>query len=505
MSLDTRGSCPDTLALRRASNLPRDLRLHPVKGVWPKLAGALDSRDRAIDRGYPPEQVGIFAEEVCLGGARRFLVDTYAGFALSVAPRPEDLHGSKCLPARHFYEVLLQDRPCWLYFDLEFSKTANPSADPEAVTTVFYSELSRFCREVLDVVVEMSSVVEVDASTQAKFSKHIIMKGIFAFANNAQVGMVVAEFVAYLVSQRAIPGSESGHLFFNSGKGPAVSNCGAEDRKHVLVDKSVYSRNRCFRLPFSTKFGEQRPFLFCRASTVGESPAMLLLRSYAGFLPAGTRIFRNAFVPPDLRHEAHGTRPLKLVATGQLEGHERLTERHGLLLFLLSAWDAVRREHDRAAGPAVESARVQSCCTVGSPGTDFLVVGLAGNRFCCCKGGSHLSNGIYLVVDPRQRTFVQKCHDDDCRPFRSREHQVPAGLIDAYSQRAMAVAPPHDCTALGGGKRRLQVTPTRAMARPRVVRAVFRQPECSDTELDTRVDSEEVLDAESEEVEDAVV
>lgn len=31
---------------------------------------------------------------------------------------------------RHWYEVIRSDRPCHLYFDLEYSKTANPGLDP---------------------------------------------------------------------------------------------------------------------------------------------------------------------------------------------------------------------------------------------------------------------------------------------------------------------------------------------------------------------------------------
>lgn len=34
-------------------------------------------------------------------------------------------------------QVILENRPCWLYFDLEFSKEANPSLDPTVVMEAF--------------------------------------------------------------------------------------------------------------------------------------------------------------------------------------------------------------------------------------------------------------------------------------------------------------------------------------------------------------------------------
>merc|ERR1711971_92604 len=55
------------------------------------------------------------------------------------------------------------------------------------------------------------------------------------------------------------------------------------------------------------------------------------------------------------------------------------------------------------------------------------------NRFCFCKGSSHKSNSIYIVINPRRCVFYQKCHDIDCRGFRSEKIPIPKDLLAKYS------------------------------------------------------------------------
>ena len=40
----------------------------------------------------------------------------------------------------------------------------------------------------------------------------------------------------------------------------------------------------------------------------------------------------------------------------------------------------------------------------------------------------HKSNGILLIIDSRQRRFWQKCHDPDCRSYRSVTFNLPPAL-----------------------------------------------------------------------------
>ena len=109
--------------VRRAGGLATLRLLHP-----PGLR-EFSRQDRAIEclqalevsGQYASAEIGLFSREVNATGARTFIVDTHAGFALKHCPP----HKSDMLPDS-FYEVILEGRPCWLYFDLEFSRVANP-------------------------------------------------------------------------------------------------------------------------------------------------------------------------------------------------------------------------------------------------------------------------------------------------------------------------------------------------------------------------------------------
>ena len=50
----------------------------------------------------------------------------------------------------HLYELLLNGMLCWLYFDIEYSREANPDLELEVVMAAFHKILESFARETLD-------------------------------------------------------------------------------------------------------------------------------------------------------------------------------------------------------------------------------------------------------------------------------------------------------------------------------------------------------------------
>ena len=91
----------------------------------------------------------------------------------------------------------------------------------------------------------------------------------------------------------------------------------------------------------------------------------------------------------------------------------------------------------------------------------FLTLVLPFNKFCMCKGTSHVSNSVYLVVAVGEGLFVQKCFDDKCRHFRSCAFNVPGELLtearEQMGQRIEGMKTPMEGgsgTARGSGERR---------------------------------------------------
>jgi len=387
---------------------------------------------------YDDRQVGLFARDISKTGAKSFFVHTFAGLAIE-----SPLRSAQAIP-QHIYELFLDGKPCWLYFDLEFNRIANPSCNPEEVAKEFYMALDRFFLHTLGSPHDAESVVELDSTVSEKFSKHVLVKRLqngqpLAFGCNAHAGVLVEDFIAYLkaeVENDTYPSAKK--LFFNNGE-----SAGDESKRtESLIDACVYSRNRCFRILFSSKFEKNRPLVLSRGKMFSSPPPLQLLDSFASFVPAGTALFSHPNVPLPIERERtrpkprHGkdTRPEEGAAhsEGTRGNFVRVTVQQdspycNLFEFLVGYWDQTRSEKE--SGGPTNKTRVQSSVLLGSG--RYLCVTLQHNRFCFCKGASHKANSIYFVVDLFRRVYYQKCHDVvDCgRDFRSEENGMPGHLL----------------------------------------------------------------------------
>lgn len=56
-------------------------------------------------------------------------------------------------------------------------------------------------------------------------------------------------------------------------------------------------------------------------------------------------------------------------------------------------------------------------------------VQIGGCRYCFNISREHRGNHIYWVVDLSNRVAYQKCHDPDCRGFRSNDYPLPPFVV----------------------------------------------------------------------------
>ena len=321
----------------------------------------------------------------------RFLIDTFANFVREHSPQhwPHDAE-----PFGHFYEVILETRPCWLYFDLEYSLEANPGLEPTLVMDCFWQTFSSFSSEVLGFELDLTRVIELESSTERKFSRHVIVKCLGgttkALANNAQAGLLVNQLVRYADAHR-----DMAQLLFVQ----APRKCHEVEREVCVIDESVYSRNRSFRLLFQSKCGKERRLDLEPSSTkrfwaCRPLPCVAMLDTMASFVPQGTELYEHQLLPVD-----HAPRP-RLSKVSVIRNGLKADP---LLEYLMQFWDNVREANEpKASHPATVA---QSCAQINEL---KLAVTLGNNRFCFCKGSSHRSNHIYLVVDVLQASFYQK-------------------------------------------------------------------------------------------------
>ena len=229
----------------------------------------------------------VFAQELNSSGARQFVVwhwPVFAQWYLAKHFRSE---------ACHYYEVIREHEACRLYLDLEYQTAANPDLDGPGLVTTVLDAISAKLLVDHGVQTSTSDFLQLDSCTPAKFSRHVVLQSPL-FKDAAHVKRFVLDLVASLstsssnssqtqsTQETAGSCSDDGCSGFaalsiecptqhftqysqaESGSqssrpqtdGPLWVESDRPGQRVNFVDVSVYSRNRCFRMVHSSKFGK---------------------------------------------------------------------------------------------------------------------------------------------------------------------------------------------------------------------------------------------------------
>ncbi|OXB76762.1 UNVERIFIED_CONTAM: hypothetical protein H355_016243, partial [Colinus virginianus] len=195
----------------------------------------------------------------------------------------------------HCYEVIPEKDACKLYFDLEFHKAANPGADGKDMVAKLIELVSQKLKELYDVNCSASDVLNLDSSTDEKFSRHLIFLPCkTVFKDNIHVGHFVRTILQPAIrlmesnmtaggvghtSQSSAPTVEVDGSLRNLTAVKDASTAGQanetetshhgessdfsflivnnkEGGKQLFVDLGVYTKNRNFRMYKSSKAGK---------------------------------------------------------------------------------------------------------------------------------------------------------------------------------------------------------------------------------------------------------
>jgi len=144
------------------------------------------------------------------------------------------------LPAnqRHYYEIIRENVPCRLYFDLEFEINENPDLDGDEMTRDLVKVLIKHLKLRYELVIDETNVLELGSSSSKKFSRHLVihLPSNAIFRNTSHVGSFVSDML-----------QSHDKLFWVKS---------SRDEKVRFVDESVYSRNRAFRMFLCSKRGK---------------------------------------------------------------------------------------------------------------------------------------------------------------------------------------------------------------------------------------------------------
>lgn len=423
----------------------------------------------------------IFSVETSSTGKRRYIVGNLGRFIQH--------YWRECDPmSRHYYELIPEGTPCRLYFDLEYSKEANQQitlAESESLITDFIDELCIEILQAYNIQMNRSCVVDLDASTSIKFSRHLMIHfpNGELFEDAFSTGLFVKRFIGRLADELStgVLGERrvtlAKYLFVNkqTPKNDTTSSNGFDNKNMTcFVDLGVYTRNRLFRLMGSFKYGKSLSSAlriadtneFCfpdgfdnskfystnhipiddaqvnSASTETKKSRDEEHESFCAALnwQAHSRALALTLVVPTyasktvsiLMEEANGNgsiKPSVKVASGSARHNQSSRIDNGespipkLDKFIL---------HLATRGGIQGKIRAWSI-----EGLHFISYQMLDNRYCENIGRVHKSNNIIWNVDLACKTFWQTCYDTECRAsnFRGNIVHLPeevATSIDDY-------------------------------------------------------------------------
>ncbi|KAG7485189.1 hypothetical protein JOB18_005058 [Solea senegalensis] len=403
------------------------------------------------------EAVHVFAleKENASHGQRIYLVTSYTELWFYYRTYTQSL--------MHCYEIIPEGAVCKLYFDLEFHKPSNKGADGKTMVT---SLIQYMCDKLVDIYgIECAArnVLTLDSSTREKFSQHLIFNLQNAvFKDNIHVGRFI-----HAVLQPVLSKAKKGSCP-DAGMNSEAENC--ERRRHAVpeaaakdlnkvaespqtkrrkqketdlsflqvknkegqdclfVDLGVYTRNRNFRLYKSSKVGMNAAFTVADDNQFIPKPEKGISSEQSIFLASlvcnvsftGQRIL--TWDIPEAQEDVKTCEPQSQQESGTNPGS------------LIGCLTSPHQEVDNFVLSLVKKDGIHGSIRRWNyfVTEQLLVYDIAKYRWCENVEKFHKSNNIMIVVDLKEEVWYQKCHDPDCRNFRSSSYPLPQEICLSY-------------------------------------------------------------------------
>uniref|UniRef100_A0A803PQA3 DNA-directed primase/polymerase protein n=1 Tax=Cannabis sativa TaxID=3483 RepID=A0A803PQA3_CANSA len=223
------------------------------------------------------------------------------------------------------------------------------------------------------------------------------------------------------------------------------TGCQAFRRMAVAKEKELMKINRCFRLALSSKAGKSSVLLptgRCRAKNMSDEE--MFMDSLICNMDADCE--KLLVCKMDLLC----TKILQFNTEVNHSYEQRYSCPQELALNGCGINSSATYLMGKSPLPALDTF-IESIASTGNvPGkirswylfSDYglMVYSMSRNRYCERIGREHKSNHVIYVVDLRRADYYQKCHDPDCRGYRSPLRPVPLDIIpDTLDQKGSEV------------------------------------------------------------------
>ncbi|VAH26203.1 unnamed protein product [Triticum turgidum subsp. durum] len=361
-------------------------------------------QDEAIRFSKEHAHTKVFIYQDHLSGQRRFLVSTYDEFWRRYNNMDPQI--------RHHYEVIQEGSPCHIYFDLEFNAKLNQKRDADEMVDTLVAVTFSALQDKYSIEGQEEWIIELDSSNEEKFSRHLIIRiPKTAFKDNSHVGAFISEICSRIAAQRAAnPNLDKLYITKDSS--------GAEPADQLFVDTAVYSRNRCFRLAFSSKSGK-KSFLVAtgRFKCKNMNDKELFLESLICRLDDDCDKLLICKLDLECKKALHFDTEASVT---------RIQVKNCRV-----AIDTYRSDfpqaytYGRSPFPALDGF-IESIASFGSVSgkircwywfsqDGLMIYSMSRSRYCEHIGREHKSNHVMYIVDFQRAAYYQKCYDPDCR------------------------------------------------------------------------------------------
>ncbi|XP_063843003.1 DNA-directed primase/polymerase protein-like [Scylla paramamosain] len=343
------------------------------------------------------------------GGRRNFIV---------THPTQMWLRQRERVPERRCtYEVIQEKCVCKLYFDLEFSQILNPRKDGVAMTDTLISIVCYFLHKEFGVSCSRKDIINLRGTSPLKFSRHLIFNipGV-AFATNADVGQFV-QMVCNKVRLWKDSREPVEVLSVSLDRVKDLFALNSNDNEVLFCDEGVYSKNRNFRLFLSTKFGQNFPLIIARENEYHPSlgpgiceDKQIFFDSLITLVDTNCKILTYKDIEQPLKEHKYISNSKRNIDL-DVEGSRQ------------------------SPYPEIDDF-IQSLIGLGNihswhyfSQSEVIVYNIVRYRFCHNINREHKSNNIMYVVSVKEASYYQKCHDPDCRNFRSPSWPLPKSTV----------------------------------------------------------------------------
>lgn len=267
-------------------------------------------------------------------------------------------------------------------------------------------------------------VVELDSSTEEKFSRHLIIRlPMAAFKDNSHVGAFISEICSRIASLRETD-PRVNKLYIRKDSFSDLAD-------YLFLDTAVYSRNRCFRLAFSSKAGKSSfllPTGRFRCKNMGEH--QVFLESLICRIDKDCEKFLICKMDLDCMKalsfdtEVHAQHQNVI---SEIDTHSHRSDVTSSYITGRSPFPVLDEYVASIASIGSTLGKIQSWYWFSAYG--LMVYNMSRNRYCERIGREHKSNHVMYVVDFQRACYYQKCHDPDCKGYRSPFRPLPWNVI----------------------------------------------------------------------------